>query len=535
MGPKTIAPFDWLIILIYITCLIVLSLYSSKKIKRQEDIFLAGRSMKRWPIALSMYMALFSTNSLLGVIGWLNQDGGTIWIGLQNIGIIMAVPLVIWLYPTLFFKLKINTAYEYLEKRFNYTIRGVAATLFLGARIMWLSTMLYAASLVISIMGGLTPEFGWENGHVWSIIAIGLIGASFGVAGGMRAVIWTDVVQFFVLMGCVVLMSSIAIFKVGGINNILYIANESAKFVPPKVFSLTDNLSIVSGLLLGFVAMLSSSGSDQVVLQTYLSANSDVEAKKSLWRNGFLIKPMSLIFPILGVIIFAYYQKFPDIATRMRVPDDALPVFVLNILPVGIRGLTVAAILSAILTSLNSGMTALSAVINIDYIQHWRKKPLSDFAAVILGRLFILLWGIILISCALWIRSLGTSNNIIQILNIVMYPFSGVLLGIFLLGLLTKRANGKGTLVGTVIGFLFTILVPLSKFIVLNILKIDLQYISPFVHKIISLSQISNFYYGALGVLMTILFGYLASFFFRSVPEKQLVGLVRIKLKHTEK
>ena len=527
---KTITLIDWITLSTYTLVLIGIALYSFKKIKRQDDIFLAGRSMSRWPIALSMYMALFSTNSLLGVTGWLNRETGTIWIGLQNIGIVMAVPVVIWLYPSLFFKLRISTAYEYLERRFNYTVRALAATFFLGARIMWLSTMLYAASLVISIMLGWTPELGVENGQVLAIVIIGLLGTFFGFSGGMRAVIWTDVVQFFVLMGGVVLMSAIAIFRIGGVSQVVALASDAGKFNPPSFFSFTDDLSIVSGLLLGLVAMLSSSGADQVVLQTYLTAKSEKEAKRSLWRNGFIIKPLSLIFPLLGVIIFAYFKAYPTVAQSMRVPDDALPVFVLNVVPPGVRGLTVAAIIAAVLTSLNSGMTAMSAVIQVDYVRRWLKRTISDKAAVLLGRILILLWGVITIGGALWVRLLGTTNNIIQILNIVMYPFSGVLLGIFLLGLLSKRANGWGTLIGAIVGFLATIFVPLSKFIVFNLLKVDVSNTTLIVNRIMSLSQISNFYYGALGTLITILLGYTASILFKAPAQEKLKGLVRRRL-----
>jgi SSS family transporter len=522
---------DWTVLVAYTAILMAMALYISKGMKAQVDIFLAGRSMKKWPIALSMYMALFSTNSFLGVVGWVNQEGGTIWIGLQNLGMMMVVPFVIWLYPALFYKLNITTAYEYLEKRFNYPVRALGSALFLGARTMWLSTMLYAGSLVISIMGGLTPEFNIQHGQVWTIVAIGFLGAFVGVAGGMRAVIWLDVVQFFVLMGSVLLMSFIAVSQIGGVDTVLSVAKESAKFDPPSFFSLTDNLSIVSGLLLGMVSMLSSTGSDQVVLQTYLTAKSSAEVKQSLKLNGFLIKPLSLLIPVLGVIIFAYYKINPEVASELRVSDDALPVFILHVMPAGALGLCVAAIMSALLTSLNSGMTAMSAVVQIDYVKRWRKKPLSESDSVLLGRALILLWGILTIVCALWIRQLGTSNNIIQILNIVMYPFSGVLLGIFLLGLLTKRANGNGALIGAIVGFLITIFVPLSKFVLVNILHADSHDSSAVASRLIDLSKISNFYYGALGVLMTIIIGYATSFLFKPIPNTRLKGLVRTDFK----
>lgn len=529
--PKTITAPDWIVIVLYIVLLMTMTLYMSKKVKKRDDIFLAGRSMMGWPVALSLYMALFSTNSFLGVIGWLNRENGTIWIGLQNIGIVLAVPFVVWLYPSLFYKLNITTAYEYLEKRYNYTVRAVGAGLFLGARIMWLATMLYAASLLVSMMCSLTPEHGFEYGQVWSLVIIGLIGAFFGAVGGMRAIIWTDVIQFFILMGSVILMGAIAISNIGGVSEVVHIANEAGKFSPPVAFSFTEELSIVSGLLLGMVSMIASSGSDQVLLQTYLTAKSAKEAKRSLKLSGFIIKPFSLIFPLLGVIIFVYYKTNPGIAATMRVPDDALPVFILNVLPAGVRGLAIAALLSALFTSLNAGMTALSAVVQVDFIQRWQKKALTDKQSVIMGRLLIVLWGIIIISCALLIMQLGSSNNILQILNIVMYPFAGVLLGIFLLGLLTKRANGGGVLIGAIAGFLITLSVPLSKFVVVNILGVDTKSSSAFITGIIDLSNVSTFYYGALGVLMTIVIGYIASFLFKPIPVNRLTGLVRSTVK----
>src|ERR1051325_4226431 len=114
----SISALDWIVLLAYAAVLVGISLYHSRKLKTQDDVLLAGRSMSRWPIALSMYMSLFSTNTFVFVTGWLNRPNGTIWIGLQNITIMLAVPLVLWLSPSLFFRLRISTAYEYLERRF---------------------------------------------------------------------------------------------------------------------------------------------------------------------------------------------------------------------------------------------------------------------------------------------------------------------------------------------------------------------------------------------------------------------------------
>ncbi len=525
--PSKVTTLDWTVLAAYAVVLVCISLYHSRKLKTQDDVLLAGRSMSRWPIALSMYMALFSTNTFVGVTGWLNRPNGTVWIGLQNIGIMLAVPFVVWLYPSLFFRLRISTAYEYLEKRFSYSVRVFAAVFFLASRIMWMATMLYSSGLVISMMLGWTGQSGGSDGQVLAIVLVAALGTSFALAGGMHAVIWTDVVQFFIMMGGVVAMAIYAVVRSGGLGQVLHDAAAAGKFSPPPLFSLTDDLSIASGLLLGFIAMLSSAGADQVVLQTYLTAKSEKEAKKSLWRNGLLLKPMSLIFPALGLLMFVYYQRHPQIAAMMRVPDDALSVFVVNVLPTGMRGLMVVAILSAVVDSIASGMAASSAVVQVDFIRRLRRDLLSDRSAVRLARVLILLWGILITLAGLWVRELGKDNSVIQILNVIMYPFAGVLLGVFLLGLLTTRASATGTLVGAAVGFLVTVAVPLSKTALGLISDSGVTVLPQIKAHVLHLSRVSPFYFGALGALATVVIGYVASLPTRRPAADQLEGLTK--------
>jgi SSS family transporter len=509
---------DWVCIALYSLALLGIAAYHSRKLKRQDDIFLAGRSMSRWPIAISMYMALFSTNTFLGSTGWVNRPNGTIWIALQTFGILPAVPLIVWLYPTLFFRLRITSAYEYLDKRFNHSVRTVATAFFLAARLMWMSTILYSASLVVSIMLGWTPANGVPNGQVWAIAIIATLATTFALLGGMHAVIWTDVMQFFVLMTGLISMVVLGLHLSGGFGAVIDIGKQFGRFKLPAAFSLTDDLSLSGGLLLGFVGMLSSAGADQVILQQYLTATSDREAKASMWRNGFLLKPVSLIYPFLGLIMFAYYRTHASTAALMRIPDDALPVFVMNVLPAGGRGLMTIAMIAAVLTSVQSGLAAVSAAIQVNFVKRWIARPISDRESVLLARGLLLLTGVCILAIACWVRTLGQQNSIIQVLNIVMYPFSGVLLGIFLLGLLSHRANGQGVLIGGILGILGTIAVPASRILLPVALQTPaLQY----------LGRISNFYYGFLGTILTIMAGYAASLLFPPPPARNIVGLTR--------
>jgi SSS family solute:Na+ symporter len=506
---------DWVCIGLYSALLFGISAYHARKLKRQDDVFLAGRSMSRWPIAISMYMALFSTNSFLGITGWVNRPNGTVWIALQSIGIILAVPLVVWLYPALFYRLGITSAYEYLERRYDGSVRTIATLFFLLARLMWMSTIVYSASLVVSTMLGFN-ETANETGQLWAICGIGALAATFALMGGMHAVIWTDVMQFFVLLSGLITMMVIGVQRSGGMSHIVQTGIDFDRFRMPPAFSLTAELSIAGGLLLGFAGMLSSAGADQVVLQQYLTANSEREAKASLWRNGFFLKPMSFIYPFLGLVMFVYYRNAPEVARLMRIPDDALPVFIMNVLPTGARGLMTVAIIAAVLTSVQSGLAAVSAAVQVNFVRRSIDRPLSDGESVRLARVLLLAAGVCTVALACFIRQLGQQNSIIQILNIVMYPFSGVLLGIFLLGILSHRANARGVFTGAIVAIACTAGIPLARFVVPESVQ------ASWLHTLLS---ISNFYYGFVASVLTCVLGYGVSLLFPPPADSKIRGL----------
>jgi SSS family transporter len=517
---KSLDVTDTLCIVSYCLALFGIALYQSRKLKRQDDIYLAGRSMSRWPIAISMYMAIFSTNTLLGSTGWLSRPHGTIWIGVQSFGAMLAVPLVVELYPALYFRLQITSAYEYLDRRFNHAVRNLATMFFLGARLMWMSTIIYSASLIVSMMLGWTPLNGFLHGQFWAILAIGSLATSFALIGGMRGVIWTDVLQFIVLLSGVITIITLGLGKSGGVTNVVRVGLDAGRFTFPSLFSLTDDLSLLGGMLLGFVGILSMSGSDQVLLQQYLTARSEREAKASIWRNGLFLKPVSLIYPFVGLIMFAYYRAHPEVARLMRIPDDALPVFVTNVFPAGVRGLMTIAMIAAVLTSVQSGLAAVSAALQVNYVNRWFARPLSDRGALLLARSLILLTGVTIVFGACGVQHLGQRNSVIQILNIVMYPFTGVLLGIFLLGILSHRANSQGVLIGSIIGIFVTAAFPLS------------QILAPVFHPEIlrDIARVSSFYLAFIGAVITIGAGYAASLLFAPPPKVKIEGLTRRSL-----
>jgi SSS family solute:Na+ symporter len=218
-----------------------------------------------------------------------------------------------------------------------------------------------------------------------------------------------------------------------------------------------------------------------------------------------------MIYPIVGVILFGYYRMHPEVGKLMRIPDDALPVFVMNVLPAGARGVMAMAMTTGVLTSMQSGLAAISATIQVNYANRWSGGQLSKRGSVVLARALMLATGLIIICAALGVQQLGQKNSVYQILNMVMYPFTGVLLGIFLLGILTHRANSRGVLIGGVMGFLVTLICPMA------------HVIAPEAF----LGRISSFYYAFVGATMTAAVGYAASYLFAPPPESNLRGLTR--------
>ncbi len=383
-----------------------------------------------------------------------------------------------------------------------------------------MATMSYAAGLVVSQILGWS-EFAAIDGAIGVVVMVGTL---LAVIGGMRAVIWTDAAQFFVLFGGVVSMVVASVWFGGGFGETIARAADAGKFDPPPLASFSG-FSILSALMLGFFSYLSGAGTDQVLLQTYLSAKSDKEAKKSLIINGFFLKPLSLIFPLLGLFLFTYYAIHPEVAALMRVPDDAVPVFVRHVLPIGLRGIILAAILSAVVDSLASGLAAWSACTQVDFIKRWQKRSWSDRFSVLIGRLLVVLGGITVLVSALFVRRIGENSNIIEVLNVVMYPFAGVLLGIVLLGLLTLRATPGGTLIGAVIGFATVLSTPLASRVVGLIEGGTLVPSEQVTEALRFLADISSFYSAGIGASVTFIAGYLFSFLFRAPQAEKVDGL----------
>ncbi len=437
--------WDYIVVAVYLAASVWLGLRFARGQKSLERYFVASRSAPWWAAGISVIAANFSAISYMGVPAWVYQhdlrlDMGVIWFPLQML-------LVVYLFVPFMARLRLYTIYEYLEYRFGLSARLLASTLFVLVRGGHLAIAIYAQALALALVL-----------HIPVIACIWISGAAttlYTVFGGIEAVLWTDVMQFFVLVGGMFVILA-AVLMPFGFNpaEVWRIASEGGH---TKMFSFDLNLTAevtVWPIFLGnLVLNVSSYGSDQVIVQRYFTAGSRKGMARAVLLNGFLTVPLVLLLDFIGLAFVAYYRANPALQSSLQKPDQVLPHFVTNVLPAPLPGLVIAGILAATMSTLSSGLNSLCTVTVVDFYKRLRQDREGGQESVATARWFTLAWGVAITFAAMYMNRLG---QIVQGTLTVLGFLSGPLLGMFLLGILTRRANTVGVLTGAIIGTAIT-------------------------------------------------------------------------------
>ncbi|AHF94716.1 hypothetical protein OPIT5_23815 [Opitutaceae bacterium TAV5] len=442
---STITHWDYVVFVAYLAVSLAIGMCVAGRQKSLKTFLLAGNQMHWALVAISVLSALFSGISFLGAPSeTFNHNLVYLW---AVIAYFIATPVTALLFLPFFYRLNFYTAYEYLEHRFNLRLRRLSSATFIFRVCLWLSLAIYAPSLVIAEMSGLP---------VWMAIAItGVCTTLYTAVGGMKAVIYTDVMQFCVLVAGIVAVLCVAIHKMpGGLGEAWQIAEAGGRtrFINAS-FSLTERMTLWGALFGGAAAALVQMVTDQVSVQRYLSASSLREGQRALWFKLALTLPLLALFFLTGLVLYAFYQTHPEMAATLTVPDRLLPNFVSRQLASPMPGLLVAAILSATMSTVAAGINSLTTATLMDFL-YVRKKdaaPAEDLLRVRTARQWTVFYGIVTAVVALGISRLGTFMEAsVKIAGFL----GGPLLGIFFLGVLSRRVNGSGALAGAVCGFL---------------------------------------------------------------------------------
>jgi SSS family solute:Na+ symporter len=430
---------DLTVIALYLAGITLFGLRFRKKQRTLRDYFLADRNIPWWAIALSIVAAETSTLTIISIPGLAYDTNLTF---LQVVmGYVVGRFVISFVLLPHYFRGDLYTAYELIERRFGKRLRSLTAGLFLVTRAAAEGVRVYAVSIVVAIALG--------TGEVTSIAIITALTLVYTFEGGLAAVIWTDVVQTVIYVGgTLVGLFTILHLVPGGWPAIHHAADAAGKL---QVFDFTLDFwkpyTFWAGLIGGAFLTTASHGTDQLIVQRLLAARSERQSVTALLSSGAAILFQFALFLIVGVMLFAFYHVPSADFGRA---DRIFPTFIVSQMPHGISGLLIAAILAAAMSNLSAALNSLSSTSIIDF--YLQRHPHTDERRKIrLSRIATLFWAVLLFGLA--VLSLHKVGRVIEVgLQIASVAY-GALLGVFLLGVLTKRANQNGAMVGMLFGF----------------------------------------------------------------------------------
>ena len=396
-------------------------------------------------VAMSMFASLTSAASFMGVPGLVYRENISYFV--LGIVSVFAAPFFVYLFFPFYRRLHVTTTYEYIGVRYGRTGRYAVSGLFVLLRLSWLGIVIYSPALALSVVTGI-------NLYI-AIIVMGILATTYTVLGGLSAVLWTDAIQFILLVGGAIWVSVSLIYAVpDGVSGIIKIVGETGHL---NVFSWKINLFEMSAAAIAittFIGFFQEYGVDQVTVQRLLSTKNFSGMVKAAVFNSFVDLIVISMLVFMGIGLFAYYFSFPEQASSDMSGDRVLPFYIINELPNGISGLLVTAIFAAAMSSMDSGINSVSTVIINDFIKPLRHVAKPDYQDVQLARLLTFILGAIALLVACYISTIG---EIFKAAGTLMSLFSGPILGLFLLGIFTQRTNFKGWVVGVIVAIPTTI------------------------------------------------------------------------------
>ncbi len=468
-------PLDLAIIALYLAGITLFGLRFRKRQRSLRDYFLADRNIPWWAIALSIVAAETSTLTIISIPG-LAYDSNLTFLQVV-MGYVVGRVIICFVLLPHYFRGDLFTAYELIERRFGRGLRSLTAGLFLITRAAAEGVRIYAVSIVVGIALG--------TGEIASIAIITALTLIYTFEGGLAAVIWTDVVQTVIYVGgTLVGVFTILHLVPGGWTAIHTLAASTGRL---KVFDFTPSVwvpySFWAGLIGGTFLTTATHGTDQLFVQRLLAARDQKQSTTALLASAVAIFLQFALFLVVGLMLFAFY-RLPS--AHFGKADRIYPTFIVTELPHGISGLLIAAILAAAMSNLSAALNSLSSSTIMDFYLRDSRNA-DEQGQVRLSRIATFVWGMVLFALA--VLSLHKVGRVVEVgLQIASVAY-GALLGVFLLGVLTKKADQNGAMAGMLCGFVTELYLWLG-------------------------TQVPWTWYVAVGTVVTFTVGYGASFIF---------------------
>jgi len=461
--------WDWLVCIGYLVTVLVLGLWFAKQQHTTDDYFVGGRRMHWLPIGLSIFAGTFSSLSFVGLPREGAYDDWHLLTGILFIPLVV-MPLVGWLFIPLYFRLKVTSAYEYLERRFHRSVRLLASGLFVFYTIGWMGALLKAVGEILQPVLQLS-----STQLVVAVIVVGIFATFYTTLGGVKAVVWTDALQAIALGGGMLTVLLLTIGRLdGGWQTVWELGNEHHKFDMARLQLSFQQNNFFGACAFGFFVYLAGHAVHFTAVQRYVSMPTISAARRSLVVNGIMVTLVCVVFFLVGTSIFVFYHPSTTVSdteliavnteatattnwyeeleyTQARkandeknLEDQLLPRFIMSEIPApGLMGLLLAGLFAAAMSSMDSGINSLTATIVCD----WRRDEGSSLAG---SRLLTVVFGTLAVGTAVLLQQFDAP--VFHTIMTIAGTFLGLLLGVFLLGMLSPRSNTPGALIGVAAG-----------------------------------------------------------------------------------
>lgn len=488
---------DYLVVAAYFLTVASIGLWAARRKKRTtDDYFLANRRMPGWIVGFAVVGTVISSVSFVALPG--AAFARNWWLVVPNLMVPFVLIFVVIFVVPFYRRVVRMSSYEYLEKRFGYFARLYGSTGFLLLRTIDLAFTLLLTAIAVEVMTGLDIRL--------VIVCIGLFTVLYTLVGGIEAVVYTDVLQGFVLAAGALSVLLIILFRPeGGPAAVISTAHVGGKFGLgnysfgwQSLFGTEPTFWILA--LSGILHFGRSYMTEPNMVQRYLIARSDRDAQRGVMAGAIACLPIWLTFTFIGSCLWAFYQLIPQNipADVLQKPDNILPYFIITQLPPGLVGLILAAILSSCNSSVSSDLNSVGTVVTQDYFV--RAVPgSSERARLLFGRCAVTLTGILCICLAIILIS-ARAKALVELIVTLGMIFSGGMLGLFALGFLSTRATRRGAYIGTTICLAFILWATLT-----GPLKINLGF--NFNMHPIMIGVLSHFILFISGYLASLLFG----------------------------
>jgi SSS family solute:Na+ symporter len=454
------AAIDYLVVFLYLAGVIGFGIILSGRQRSTVDYFLGGHRIPWWAVLFSVVATETSTLTFISIPAV--AYGGNMTFLQITFGYIIGRIAVSLVFLPKYFRGKLSTAYQFLGNRFGHSMQNITSTTFMVTRLLADGVRLFASAIPIAIIlrlaGFKTSDL---NIYLISIVIISVVTLVYTFLGGIKAVVWMDVIQMGIYIGGAVLAAGIILSRLPeGLGGAVEIIRGAGKL---KLFDLGLGMSFrdfiaqpytfVVALIGGAVFSIASHGTDQLIVQRLLATRSVRSSQKALIGSGFVVFCQFAFFLFIGLLLFAFYSGQTPGQLGLATTDEIFAKFIVEELPSGLSGLIIAAILAAAMSTLSSSINSLASSTTLDiYKPYWGKtnSPAKDLR---ISRLITIGWGIIITGSAfvfalLQLRSSGERPAVVELgLGIASYTYGG-LLGAFFLGILSQKIRRTDAVIG---------------------------------------------------------------------------------------